>query len=118
MAKGGRPRKGERERRSDHLNVRLTIVERAQLDAEARRFGLPVSSYARRLIGKRRSVEHHRAPTVSGAAITALNRVGNNLNQLARHANTKGDLKPIARRLDQALSRLETPIDTLLERPS
>ncbi|MDH3662873.1 MAG: MobC family plasmid mobilization relaxosome protein [Alphaproteobacteria bacterium] len=118
MAKIGRPRRGEQERRSDHLNVRLTIVERAALDAEARRLGLPVSSYARRLIGKRRSVETGRVPMVSHAAITALNRVGNNLNQLARHANAKGDLTPIARNLAQALSRLETAIDTLLERSS
>ncbi len=83
MVKIGRPRKDEQERRSDHLNVRLTIVERATLDAEARRLGLPVSSYVRRLIGKRRPVEAGHVPAVSGAVITALNRVGNNLNQLA-----------------------------------
>jgi hypothetical protein len=118
MVKIGRPRKDEQERRSDHLNVRLTIVERATLDAEARRLGLPVSSYVRRLIGKRRPVEAGHVPAVSGAAITALNRVGNNLNQLARHANAKGDLSSIARHLDQALSRLETAIDVLLDRSS
>ena len=118
MAKIGRPRKGERERRNDHLNVRLTIVERAALDAEARRLGLPVSSYVRRLIGKRRSIEDHRMPAVSGAAITALNRIGNNLNQLARHANAKGDFAPVARHLDQALVRLEAAIDGLLKHPS
>ncbi len=118
MAKVGRPRKGEQERRSDHLNVRLTVVERAALDAEARRVGLPVSHYVRRLISKRRSIEPNRVPMVSGAAITALNRVGNNLNQLARHANAKGNLAPVARHLDQALSRLETAIDDLLERSS
>ena len=118
MAKVGRPRKGERERRSDHLNVRLTIVERAALDAEARRLALPVSSYVRRLISKRRSVETRHIPAVSSAAVTALNRVGNNLNQLARHANAKGDLTAVAQHLDQALSRLETAIDALLEHPS
>ena len=118
MAKGGRPQKSERERRSDHLNVRLTILERAKLDAEARRLGLPVSSYVRRLIGKRRLVEPRHTPALSHAAIAALNRVGNNLNQLARHANAKGDLTPIARHLNQALSRLETAVEALLECPS
>ena len=118
MAKVGRPRKGERERRSDHLNVRLTVVERAALDAEARWVGLPVSRYVRRLISKRRSIEPSRVPVVSSAAITALNRVGNNLNQLARHANAKGNLAPVARHLDQALSRLEAAIDILLEHQS
>ena len=57
-------------------------------------------------------------PALSAAAITALSRVGNNLNQLARHANTKGDLAPIAGHLDQALSRIEMAIDELLERSS
>jgi hypothetical protein len=118
MARIGRPRKGERERRSDHLNVRLTLVERAALDAEARRVSLPVSHYVRRLISKRRLIEPSRVPMVFGAAITALNRVGNNLNQLARHANAKGDLAPVARHLDQILVRLETAIDELLKRSS
>lgn len=118
MTRIGRPRKGERERRSDHLKVRLTVVERAALDAEARRVGLLVSRYVRRLISKRRLIEPSRVPMVSGAAITALNRVSNNLNQLARYAIAKGDLAPVARHLDQALSRLETVIDDLLERSS
>ena len=60
--------------------------------------------------------KRQRAPTTSHAAITALNRVGNNLNQLARHANTKGDLAPIARQLDHLLARLEQAIEELLER--
>ncbi len=79
---------------------------------------MPVSSYVRRLISKRRSIEPSRVPMVSGAAITALNRVGNNLNQLARHANAKGDLTPVSQHLYRALSRLETAIDDLLDCPS
>jgi len=57
-------------------------------------------------------------PAISGTAITALNRVGNNLNQLARRANAKGDLAPVARHLGQALVRLEAAIDDLLGGPS
>jgi hypothetical protein len=116
MARSGRPRKGERERRSDHLNIRLTVMERGRLDAEARRLGLPVSAHARQLIAKRRPTKRRHAPKTSHAAITALNRVGNNLNQLAHHANTKGDLAPVASQLDHLLARLEQAIEELLER--
>ena len=116
MTKGGRPRKGERERRIDHLNIRLTVAERAHLDAEARRLGMPVSRHVRRLIGRRRSADRHNVPAVSDGAITALNRVGNNLNQLARHVHAKGNLEPVASHLNQVLVRLDAVVDALLDR--
>lgn len=118
MTKGGRPRKGERERRIDHLNVRLTVVERAHLDAEARRLGIPVSRYVRRLINRRRPIERRNIAACSPATVSALNRIGNNLNQLTRQANTKGDLAPVSHHLGNLLAKLETAINVLLDRQS
>ena len=118
MTKGGRPQNGEKERRSDHLHVRLTTIERAKLDAESRRLGMPVSRYVRRLIHKPRLAERQAAATPSPATVAALNRIGNNLNQLARHANAKGDLAPIARHVDGVMAKLEKAITALLDRPS
>ena len=118
MTKGGRPRKGEKERLIDHLHVRLTIRERAKLDAEARKLGLSMSRYVRRLIDKRRPSERRNGAPPSPATVSVLNRMGNNLNQLARHANARGDLAPVAKHLDDVLAKLETAMDTLLDQPS
>ncbi len=77
---------------------------------------MPVSTYVRRLIGKWRFADRHNIPAVSYGAIAALNRVGNNLNQLARYAHAKGNLEPVASHLNQTLVRLDAVVDALLDR--
>jgi mobilization protein NikA len=80
------------ERRTVHLGVQLTPSERAELEFAAAEAGASLSQYVRELC-LRRTVE---AATVGGARrnpeakrlMHELSAIGNNLNQLARVANT------------------------------
>ena len=80
------------ERRTVHLGVQLTPTERAELDAAAAHVGARPSQYVRELCFRRTA----EAATVGGARrnpeakllLFELSAVGNNLNQLARIANT------------------------------
>ncbi len=81
------------ERRTVHLGVQLTPSERAELELAATEAGASLSQYVRELC-LRRAAE---AATVGGARrnpeakrlMHELSAIGNNLNQLARVANTK-----------------------------
>lgn len=83
----GRPRKTAEERRDEQLPpVRLTVAERAFIEAQAMRAGLSVSDYARRrLLGHMVSAARTRS---DDRAILELNRVGVLLNQVARALHT------------------------------
>lgn len=80
------------ERRTVHLGVQLTPSERAELEFAAAQAGTCLSQYVRELC-LRRAAE---AATVGGARrnpeakrlLHELSAIGNNLNQLARIANT------------------------------
>jgi hypothetical protein len=80
------------ERRTVHLGVQLTPSERAELDLAAAATGARLSQYVRELC-LRRTAE---AAIVGGARrnpeakrlLFELSAIGNNLNQLARIANT------------------------------
>lgn len=80
------------ERRTVHLGVQLTPSERAELAVAAEEAGASLSQYVRELC-LRRTIE---AATVGGARrnpeakrlLHELSAIGNNLNQLARVANT------------------------------
>lgn len=77
-------------------SIHLTPAERAALNAAAEASGLGPSSYARRAVmqsvGRETSV--HRRPDGTaqaiGRALGDLGRVGNVVNQLARHAHQGG----------------------------
>lgn len=88
------------ERRTAALRLQLTPSERDQLDTAATAQGANVSDLARALLF-RRSAARPSVGTKTEAAIIkreleaaqhANNAVGNLLNQLARHANTTGEL--------------------------
>lgn len=80
--------------------IRLTAAERAALDAAADAAGLGPSSYARRAVMQSlgREVEVRRRPDglaqALGLALGDLGRVGNSVNQLARHAHVGGRVPP------------------------
>jgi Bacterial mobilisation protein (MobC) len=90
------------ERRSIMLGVQLTPTERGELEKAAEQQGASISAYARELLFRRSAAvvaATRRNPEAAAMmrALTAvgreLNASGNNLNQIARHLNTTGDLR-------------------------
>jgi uncharacterized protein (DUF1778 family) len=91
---------------SDHLTarvgVKLTPRERKALEAAAKEQGASLSDYVRELLfrrsaavvaGTRRNPEAAALMRALSLAGHELNANGNNLNQIARHLNTTGDLR-------------------------
>ena len=75
------------ERRTTWLQVRCTAAERAAWQATAVAAGLPLSTLVRRALGRVRTWTAKRAD-LERARTRELARIGSNLNQLARWANT------------------------------
>ncbi|MCJ2015880.1 MobC family plasmid mobilization relaxosome protein [Methylobacterium sp. E-065] len=106
-----RPKKAFDEVRGTPLGVRLTVAERAELDATAELYGLTAAEFMRR-----RSLGYRLPPTQAAARseaviATALMRLGVNLNQVAKHLNAGRPVKlpvieDLARRINAALDRL------------
>ena len=88
-----RPKKQEHERRSARIPpIDVTEAERTLVESQARAAGLSVTEYSRQrvLSGKVTA-----APTRDTASlITELNRIGVNLNQIARQINRGRDHDP------------------------
>jgi hypothetical protein len=111
-----RPRKEPPEIRRARLNLRVTAAERAQLAVAAGAAGVGLADYARRALLA--TVGQASAPLavairrIDPAAVSALTRVGANLNQLARRANAgdllqPGELPEALAALDRQLARIE-----------
>jgi hypothetical protein len=102
------------ERRTAHVGLQLTPTERRELEKAARRRGLGLSEYVRELCFHRPGpVPEIRRNPVNKELINELRAVGNNINQLARIANTVGDLTRNDE-LDEALGLLRTVIAKVL----
>jgi hypothetical protein len=96
--------------RTERITVRLRPDERATLEDRARECGVPPSTFLREsALG---AVPRARPGAVSREAVHHLARVGNNLNQLARHANAARRLR-LAGRIEGALVRLEEILERL-----
>ena len=90
------------ERRTEVMTVKLTSSERAELEDAAKGQGAPnLSTFARELLFRRSAavVAATRRNPEAKAIMEALNAVafelsaiGNNVNQIARHVNTTGEL--------------------------
>ena len=94
---GGREKKthGSNKRQRAKLAVlRLTEAEAADLQDRARRAGLSTSAYLRACALGDSGPRAQRAPPVNrellSEALVSLNRVGNNINQIAKHLNSGG----------------------------
>jgi hypothetical protein len=91
------------EHRTAALRVQLTPAERKKLQQAAEEKGAPnLSTYARNLLFRRseavvaatrRNPEAKALMDELARVGRQLNAIGNNLNQLARHLNTTGDLR-------------------------
>ena len=82
-----RPRLGEEERRTRTVGVRVTEAEAAELRERAQAARLSMGAYLRRrALGQRvRSAVERR---LGAAELRELNRIGVNLNQMARAMNS------------------------------
>jgi hypothetical protein len=114
---GGRPKAEQTTKRESVVAVRLSVAERAALDARAASAGLPLPDFMRAVLVQAEPPRRRRAPSASGrltaAELRELNAVGVNLNQLARRANA-GDSRDLAAPVNAALSQLETIFARLL----
>src|SRR5215472_15135884 len=99
------------ERRTEFVGLHLTPSERAELDSAAALQGANVSDYSRELLFRRSAavVAGTRRNPEAATLARELSALGNNLNQIARHANTTGELRDLDELLDlvkHALSRV------------
>lgn len=91
-----KPKKSDRRQRTETLFARVTPEEKSAVIARADRAGMATAAFMRALaLGdagprarRRRPVEHQALVQT----LAALNRVGNNLNQIARNTNLGIDI--------------------------
>ncbi len=89
-------------------------ASRPELDAiESRRAasGLPLSEYIRKLALTGHVLQ--RKPLQDKALVRELSAIGNNLNQLSRRANVRGEVDAD---IEQRLNGLLVPLEDLIER--
>ena len=106
-----RPRLGEEHRRTRTLGVRLTAGEAAALSEQARAARLSMGAYVRRrALGQRVQVGGDRR--LGPAELRELNRIGVNLNQIARLLNSGAARAPAG--TQGAVKRVEELVAGLL----
>lgn len=86
-----RPKKEQHEQRSEQMNTRWTLAEREYIRTQARAAGISETAYVRA-----RTLSHqiHPVPSRGGAdpaLVSELNRIGVNVNQLARATHRGSD---------------------------
>ena len=95
--KGGRPPKAAAEKRSAEVKFHVTPDVKRRLQNEAILAGTDLATYCREKVLTGQSPRH--IPPAILAAVAELARQGNNLNQLARIANTQKGMDGIVMRL-------------------
>lgn len=106
--KTGRPEKSESEAKSERVAFRLTIDERLAIEAKAVAVGATVSEYARAAALTARAPRPQNEQAGNPAMLAELNRVGVNLNQIARSLNRGGAVpSDLSEVLDQVRSLVE-----------
>lgn len=106
---GGRPGKPQKDARSATVIFRVTADQRQQIEAAAAAAGVSVSNYARALVLTARPPRQPRG-RADAAALSELNRVGVNLNQIARALNRGDGIPPD---LGETLARVQAAVDKL-----
>ena len=115
-------RGSEQRQKQCRVTTRLTWQEHAQFAANAAKAGLTIPSYIREIgIAGRQTKSRVRRTVEADASmklVAALNRIGNNINQLARQTNS-GELQLI-HEYREALASLHEAVAAVLavyERP-
>jgi len=108
-----RPKLAPQEQKSLTVSFRLTPIEHAQMLAVAAQHGMRVSELARRKALGVRLPAPVREAKLQADAVAALNRIGVNLNQIAKRMNSA---KPMnMERLITTLDRIHDAMDRLNE---
>ena len=76
--------------RTKRLSVRLTVREKEYLEKQAGAAGLGLEPYVRALIAGHEVKEH--PPEAWAELVRQLSAIGNNINQIARIANSTGKI--------------------------
>jgi hypothetical protein len=117
VARRAKPNRGAAGGRTKFHALRLSDGELARLQGRAAEAGLSVSSYLRASALGDAGPRARRAPTIEkealGAAIAELNRVGNNVNQIARALNIGKDYDDEL--LHLVLGEMRTVLTALLQ---
>jgi hypothetical protein len=107
----------EKRARTAHLTIRLTPDERATIDGAADRAGLTPGSHARQVLLGAPAPRQVRRPPVERRELARLlgeiGRVGSNLNQIAKAANSGDGID--VRALDWTLAALHVVRDAVLK---
>lgn len=112
--KTGRPQLAAEERLIDAFRIRATAAERAAAEAKAARAGLSVSEFARRALAGATITERASGRSVIPPALLSdLNRVGNNLNQIAHAAHLGRSLPAMA---EQTLAEVRGLVALIVSR--
>jgi hypothetical protein len=81
----------EKRARDRHITIRLSVEERAGLDAAAERAGITTGSYARQVLLGAPPPRQSRRPPIERRELARLlgelGKIGSNLNQLAKATN-------------------------------
>jgi Bacterial mobilisation protein (MobC) len=104
-----RPRKQPAEQRVTRLTTRVTPAELAHVEHQARTAGLTAAEFLRRLALGATVIS--RRPRGDDAMLVELNRIGVNINQLARAANS--GMPPASADLRAALAQLHRVLQAL-----
>jgi hypothetical protein len=106
---GGRPKADQTTKRESVVAVRLSVAERAALDARAASAGLPLPDFMRAALVQAEPPRRRKASSGRGlftaAEVRELNAVGVNLNQLAKRLNAD-DRRDMAPQLGEVLDAL------------
>lgn len=90
----GKRRGSQKRQRTKAFNIGMTEAEFAQAEDRARRAGLSNAAYGRACVLGEKGPRAKRAPPLNhellSEALASLNRVGNNLNQIAKQLNSGG----------------------------
>jgi hypothetical protein len=106
-----RPKSSDLSKKSEAVKVRLTMAERAQLQAKADEASTTVTAFLRAsALGAEVKVTRSTAPDF--AVRDELRRIGVNLNQIAKAMNARKDVPPA--QLVALCAKLDTLFDTWL----
>ena len=110
--KGGRPPKSASEKLKERLTVKMAAADYYALRGKARAAGLTWAEYARTALS--RSVVRQRLTAEQMTLLRQLAGMANNLNQLARKANSAGYV-PAATEGTALIEKIDTLIDQINE---